>query len=104
LESGKQISLQEQIAMLPTPTDSMVTMQDMIQAKFHSSKRPKYRDAILPTPTSRDHRSEKCSDETFDRNSRPLSETLGKNTGMKLQPAFVEWMMGYPEGWTELID
>lgn len=28
----------------------------------------------------------------------------GKRTGMKLQPAFVEWMMGYPESWTELPD
>jgi hypothetical protein len=29
---------------------------------------------------------------------------IGKPTGLKLQPAFVEWMMGYPEGWTELPD
>ena len=28
----------------------------------------------------------------------------GTKTGMKLQPAFVEWMMGYPESWTELTD
>ncbi len=98
------IQLANQIAMLPTPTDSMATMQDMMQAKYHSSKRPKYQDAILPAPTSRDFRSEKCSDETYEKNARPLSETLGKNTGMKLQPAFVEWMMGFPEGWTELTD
>ena len=29
---------------------------------------------------------------------------IGINTGMKLQPAFVEWMMGFPEGWTEVPD
>lgn len=57
---------------------------------------------MLPTPTSRDHRSEKCSQKMAEKNSRPLSETLGTNTGMKLQPAFVEWLMGFPEGWTEL--
>lgn len=26
----------------------------------------------------------------------------GEKTGMKLQPAFVEWMMGFPQGWTDL--
>ena len=29
---------------------------------------------------------------------------FGKKHGYKLQPEFVEWMMGYPEGWTELND
>lgn len=58
--------------------------------------------AMLPTPTSRDHKSEKCGPETAERNARPLSETLGTNTGMRLQPGFVEWMQGYPVGWTEI--
>jgi hypothetical protein len=26
----------------------------------------------------------------------------GAKTGLKLQPNFVEWMMGYPQGWTDL--
>jgi|HubBroStandDraft_6_1064221.scaffolds.fasta_scaffold00472_3 site-specific DNA-cytosine methylase len=26
----------------------------------------------------------------------------GTKTGLKLQPNFVEWMMGYPQGWTDL--
>lgn len=26
----------------------------------------------------------------------------GIKTGLKLQPEFVEWMMGFPQGWTEL--
>lgn len=29
---------------------------------------------------------------------------LGTQTGMKLQPNFVEWVMGYPKDWTELPD
>lgn len=28
----------------------------------------------------------------------------GLETGLKLQPNFVEWMMGFPEGWTEIPD
>jgi hypothetical protein len=27
---------------------------------------------------------------------------VGTKTGLKLQPAFVEWMMGYPSTWTDL--
>lgn len=57
---------------------------------------------LLPTPIARDFRSEKASDATHQKNSRPLSEALGRTTGWKLQPEFVEWMMGFPEGWTEL--
>lgn len=30
------------LGMLPTPTSSMVTTADFVQAKFHSSKRPEY--------------------------------------------------------------
>jgi len=30
-----------------------------------------------------------------------LDSTGGPNTGMKLQPEFVEWMMGMPPGWTD---
>jgi hypothetical protein len=28
----------------------------------------------------------------------------GDKIGLTLQPAFVEWMMGYPNGWTEIPD
>jgi hypothetical protein len=28
----------------------------------------------------------------------------GFGTGLKLQPVFVEWMMGFPQGWTEISD
>jgi len=29
---------------------------------------------------------------------------VGKKNGLKLQPPFVEWLMGYPIGWTDLKD
>ena len=29
-------------------------------------------------------------------------DQVGRKTGLKLQPNFVEWMMGYPQGWTDL--
>jgi len=94
--------LRDQIAMLPTPTDSMVTMQDMVQAKFHSSKRPKYSEAnLLPTPSSGGQSRDTAP---HGKHSPSTGAIVGKNRGLKLQPAFVEWMMGYPDKWTELID
>lgn len=53
---------------------------------------------MYATPTARDWRSGKASQETMDRNSRPLSEQVG---GL-LNPTWVEWLMGWPIGWTAL--
>lgn len=62
-----------------------------------------------PTPTSRDWRSGKASQATMEKNSRPLSEVVCQSrpsypdagTG-QLNPVFVEWLMGWPIGWTDL--
>ena len=75
--------------------------------------------AIWATPTARDFRSGKASEETMNRNSRPLNEQAthpGRHaprsgvsgnessrsgpTSLQLSPAFVEWLMGLPIGWT----
>jgi hypothetical protein len=50
------------------------------------------------TPTARDWRSGKASEATMMRNSRPLSEQIGGS----LNPTWVEWLMGWPLGWTDL--
>jgi hypothetical protein len=50
------------------------------------------------TPTARDWRSGKASQATMERNSRPLSEQIGGS----LNPPWVEWLMGWPLGWTDL--
>jgi hypothetical protein len=51
-----------------------------------------------PTPTARDWKSGKASQATHDRNARPLSEKVGGN----LNPPWVEWLIGWPIGWTDL--
>ena len=50
------------------------------------------------TPTARDWKSGKASQATMEKNSRPLSEQIGGS----LNPPWVEWLMGWPEGWTDL--
>ena len=52
----------------------------------------------VATPTARDWRSGKASQATHDKNSRPLSEQIGGS----LNPTWVEWLMGWPLGWTDL--
>ena len=55
--------------------------------------------AMLPTPTTRDYK------DTGNLENVPvnalLGRELGKNHGLQLQPAFAEWMMGFPQGWTD---
>ena len=56
-------------------------------------------DAVkFATPLSRDYRSGKASQATHEKNSRPLSEQIGGS----LNPTWVEWLMGWPLGWTDL--
>lgn len=57
---------------------------------------------MFPTPTARDWRSGKSSMATQQRNSRPLSEVAaqGQVSG-QLNPTWVEWLMGFPLGWTD---
>jgi hypothetical protein len=50
------------------------------------------------TPTASPWRSGKASQATMERNSRPLSEQIGGS----LNPTWVEWLMGWPLGWTDL--
>ena len=50
------------------------------------------------TPTASPWRSGKASQSTMERNSRPLSEQIGGS----LNPTWVEWLMGWPLGWTDL--
>ena len=66
---------------------------------------------MWPTPTTRDHkggyiggreRDGKVSWDTLDV-AVQYTDNRGKTSG-QLNPTWVEWLMGYPEGWTELED
>lgn len=58
---------------------------------------------LWATPAARDWRSGKASESTYQRNSRPLSEQVGRlENGGALNPEWVEWLMGFPTGWTDL--
>jgi hypothetical protein len=99
------------VKMHPTPTNSMVTEADFIQAKFHSSKRPSYQDAKMwPTSTTRDYRhsgSKEGYEKRKGKHVQALNEQVcwgenGLQTGGSLNPTWIEWLMGFPLGWTDL--
>lgn len=101
---------------LPTPTASMLTPQDFVQAKFHSSKRPEYSkismDHFLPTPTTRDYKdtpgmaleTEDGRDRTDQLPRAVFSQTSATESpaqigGMRLSLEFQCWFQGYPVDW-----
>lgn len=78
---------------------------------------------LWPTPRSSDTRSGEVSDEVWNKNSRPLTEEVSRfhrrdqtETGPpsqyvsnppvspRLNPEFVTWLMGLPEGWESLTE
>ena len=90
-------NLNEWVQMWPTPTRAMAKQG----ANVPDGKRGlplinAVRGNTFATPTSRDWRSGKASPATHARNARPLSEQIGGS----LNPTWVEWLMGFPLGWT----
>ena len=99
--SGDGLATAVANAMWPTPTSSLGSKGGRITPR-KSREGGTLIEALsartFATPTARDWRSGKASQATHDRNSRPLSEQIGGS----LNPTWVEWLMGWPIGWTDL--
>lgn len=116
-ETGRlaQVGLHQQIAMLRTPEagdcqDRTYAQIGMLTTRQRTGKvsTPPLGLAIqmIPTPTRRDHKGG-CESNPYDTLDSLLEVGATKNghgqkTGLKLQPAFVEWLMGWPIEWTDL--
>ena len=59
---------------------------------------------LLPPPLASDGIKGKGGPNGQTQTIGKVIEGNGTSTGMKLQPGFVEWMMGYPPGWTHIED
>ena len=53
--------------------------------------------SLLPTPTAQDAKNNGAASQ-HERNTKPLNAEVGG----PLNPMFVEWIMGWPLGWTDL--
>ena len=104
-QSGRSLGCMAATGMWPTP-DAHMGSGGRTSKNPPTGKRPSgtkqqitLNDAVKwATPTARDWRSGKASQATHDKNSRPLSEQAGGS----LNPTWVEWLMGWPLGWTDL--
>lgn len=108
----------DQIAMLPAMLKTPSTVETeggVMEIRPGCDGHYKLRDqiAMLPTPAARDYRGSFAdnSEAYLERLEHPRGVNLveelqrqanGTSRGLKLQPAFVEWMMGFPENWTLL--
>jgi len=76
----------------------------LLVPSMHHTEETEY--GLLPTPLARDWkgRSGRSNRSIVDDLPHKIegNPTLGTQTGLKLQPNFVEYLMGYPSGWTDL--
>lgn len=124
LERGlwRGVGLKDFAQMFPTPTTKMrpcegsirlyrnqffagkLTLQEasMMAGKDITKKHGKL-PKMYPTPTARDWKSGDASQKTLKKNSRPLNEVIKSNESQpgQLNPNWVEWLMGWPIGWTD---
>ncbi len=99
------------IGLLPTPLESDATGGRTSKGKNRPNEAglAKTVSSLLPPESARDYKGEN-SDEHLEKergHHDQLPNALkmhGQNNGstLRLEPAFVEWMMGYPENWTSL--
>ena len=113
MDTANQMSLSTSVKMWPTPTT-----QDNPQVRGEGKTIGTKRGTTLggavrmwPTPVARDHkggyqggriRNGKVSWDSLDVAVQHTDNQ--EKTGGQLNPMFVEWLMGYPKGWTELKD
>lgn len=95
-QNGHQFTLQDYVKKFPTPT-----VQDF-KRRGPNSKQQGLSNYVTnyPTPKTRDWKDNGKSPAEFRRNTL----TLATVAGGQLSPMWVEWLMGYPIGWTELKD
>ena len=98
---GNRTELLRAVEEWPTPTASLGTKGGRITPR-KGREGGTLIEAVaarsFATPTASPWRSGKASAETHEKNSRPLSEQVGGS----LNPTWVEWLMAYPLGWTDL--
>jgi len=90
----------------PVSQDDNKTPEAHMRMKARMKGGPRYKAtslqvqiAMLPTPKSQNSTG---AGEHGQGGKDLQTEIVGTSRGLKLQPAFVEWMQGFPIGWTDL--
>jgi hypothetical protein len=101
--TGRPITtaLADAAKMWPTPAQrdykGANSQEHLDKARGHHDQLPNFA-KMMATPQSRDYRTGQA--ERFDNPDR--SRNLNDQMGGKLSAIFVEWLMGWPQGWTDL--
>jgi hypothetical protein len=107
--SKVQTSLHDQVRMWPTPRSCSAMAAENIgnraADKFPNLESEVAR-SLWPTPTTRDHKGGRRP-ETLEASGRGATNSLNDALTCQgqhgaLNPTWVEWLMGFPEGWTDL--
>ena len=80
--------------LFPTPSVYYSNVETMERARFSGDERKRW-----PTPRAADGTTGKSSERAV-REGRS-NNMLGTAVGGTLNPAWVEWIMGFPLGWTK---
>lgn len=90
------------LSMLPTPTVCAPINYHESETKRQNPALATKLNMMLPTPESRDYKGANSAEHLAKERGHhdQLPNSMAMN-GLTLQPEFVEWMLGYPEGWTE---
>tara|TARA_R110002012_G_scaffold44698_1_gene119492 strand:- start:112 stop:747 length:636 start_codon:yes stop_codon:yes gene_type:complete len=102
-----QFALRHAVQMWPTPRASAAMGEKSESIKKRVERRGRLGSkleesvAMVPTPTARDYK-----DNGLNTNYQKAKEKnrLAGTAGGSLNPTWVEWLMGYPNGWTDLKD
>ena len=89
--------------LLPTPIASKAVEQRVKFKQGGYSLRAALDREMLPTPTATDYKGRSGQGYIDRHGEHRISDVLTKiGDSMSLNPCFVEEMMGYPIGWTDL--
>tara|TARA_Y100000052_G_C2922433_1_gene69147 strand:+ start:118 stop:705 length:588 start_codon:yes stop_codon:yes gene_type:complete len=123
-EKGQRISkssdlvfganLADQVKMWPTPRActamSAENIHNRAKDKFPNLESEVAR-SMWPTPQASDNRDRGCMEDPSIKRRIRMGKQIGLTTAVKetrssgsLNPEWVEWLMGYPRGWTDLKD
>jgi hypothetical protein len=99
-------NLADEIFMWPTPTARLGTPRGPQAKRYYDPKRSNDLDdavaasQLFPTPNATDYKGPSSRSKGKE---RPIcDDDLPTRIGGSLNPTWVEWLMGYPSGWTDL--
>lgn len=99
--SRGEANLSGEVKLWPTPkaSDSKGTGQAGSKSAEHDAKKKNLRGVVMyATPQARDFRTGQLSRWEDPQRTRNLNDQIGG----QLNPTWVEWLMGFPIGWTDL--